>query len=133
MTEPGDLNWLLDSLVTQVANVRHAVVLSGDGLAIGTSQNLERDDVAHLAALASGFQSLARSAGEQFAGGAVRQTIVEMDEAFLFVTAAGSGACLAVIADGEADVGVVAYEMAMLVTRVGRHLSTRPRGTQAWA
>jgi uncharacterized protein len=134
MTEPGDLNWLLDSLVTQVANVRHAVVLSSDGLPIGTSRGLERDDVAHLAALASGFQSLARSAGEQFAGGAVRQTIIEMDEAFMFVTAAGSGACLAVIADGEADVGVIAYEMAMLVTRVGRHLSTRPRSaTQAWS
>jgi predicted regulator of Ras-like GTPase activity (Roadblock/LC7/MglB family) len=134
MTEAGDLNWLLDSLVTQVANVRHVVVLSSDGLAIGTSQGMERDDVAHLAALASGFQSLARSAGEQFAGGAVRQTIVEMDEAFMFVTAAGSGACLAVLADAEADIGVIAYEMAMLVTRVGRHLSTRPRSaTQAWA
>jgi predicted regulator of Ras-like GTPase activity (Roadblock/LC7/MglB family) len=109
------------------------VVLSSDGLPIGTSRNLERDDVAHLAALASGFQSLARSAGEQFAGGSVRQTIVEMDEVFLFVTAAGSGACLAVLADSEADVGVIAYEMAMLVTRVGRHLSTRPRSaTQAW-
>jgi len=133
MTEPGDLNWLLDSLVTQVADVRHAVVLSSDGLPIGTSRELERDDVAHLAALASGFQSLARSAGEQFAGGAVRQTIVEMDERFLFVTSAGSGACLAVIADAEADIGVIAYEMAMLVTRVGRHLSTRPRSaTQAW-
>ncbi|MEO5877426.1 MAG: roadblock/LC7 domain-containing protein [Streptosporangiaceae bacterium] len=134
MTESGDLNWLLDSLVTQVAHVRHAVVLSSDGLAIGTSRDLERDDVAHLAALASGFQSLARSAGDQFAGGAVRQTIVEMDEAFLFVTAAGSGACLAVLADAQADVGVIAYEMAMLVTRVGRHLSARPRSeTQAWA
>jgi predicted regulator of Ras-like GTPase activity (Roadblock/LC7/MglB family) len=134
MTEPGDLNWLLDSLVTQVANVRHAVVLSSDGLAIGTSRDLGRDDVAHLAALASGFQSLARSAGEQFAGGAVRQTIIEMDEAFLFVTSAGSGACLAVLADAQADVGVIAYEMAMLVTRVGRHLSARPRnGSQAWA
>jgi len=50
------------------------------------------------------------------------------------VTAAGSGACLAVLADAQADVGVVAYEMAMLVTRVGRHLSSRPRNpTQAWA
>lgn len=127
MTDPGDLNWLLDGLVTQVAQVRHAVVLSADGLVIGASRDLVREDAEHLAALASGFQSLARSTGEQFQGGGVRQTIVEMDDAFLFVTAAGQGACLAVIADGTADVGVIAYEMAMLVTRVGRHLSTRPR------
>ena len=127
MTEPGDLNWLLDNLVTRVAQVRQAIVLSSDGLVIGQSQGLARDDAEHLAALASGFQSLARSTGEQFRGGAVRQTIVEMDEAFLFVTSAGQGANLAVLADAKADVGVIAYEMAMLVTRVGLHLSARPR------
>jgi len=127
MTEPGDLNWLLDNLVTQVDQVRQAIVLSNDGLVIGQSRGLARDDAEHLAALASGFQSLARSTGEQFDGGAVRQTIVEMDEAFLFVTSAGQGANLAVLSDAKADVGVIAYEMAMLVTRVGRHLSARPR------
>ena len=127
MTEPGDLTWLLDNLVTQVAEVKQAIVLSSDGLVIGQSRGLARDDAEHLAALASGFQSLARSTGEHFQGGGVRQTIVEMDEAFLFVTAAGQGACLAVLTDGKADVGVIAYEMAMLVTRVGRHLATRPR------
>ncbi|GAA0964774.1 roadblock/LC7 domain-containing protein [Actinocorallia libanotica] len=127
MTEPGDLNWLLDNLVTRVAQVRQAIVLSSDGLVVGQSRGLARDDAEHLAALASGFQSLARSTGEQFQGGAVRQTIVEMDEAFLFVTSAGQGANLAVLADAKADVGVIAYEMAMLVTRVGRHLSARPR------
>lgn len=127
MTEPGDLNWLLDNLVTRVVQVRQALVLSSDGLVIGQSKGLARDDAEHLAALASGFQSLARSTGEQFQGGAVRQTIVEMDEAFLFVTSAGQGANLAVLADSKADVGVIAYEMAMLVTRVGLHLSARPR------
>jgi len=127
MTEPGDLNWLLDNLVTRVVQVRQALVLSSDGLVIGQSKGLVRDDAEHLAALASGFQSLARSTGEQFQGGAVRQTIVEMDEAFLFVTSAGQGANLAVLADSKADVGVIAYEMAMLVTRVGLHLSARPR------
>ena len=127
MTEPGDLNWLLDNLVTRVAQVRQAIVLSSDGLVVGQSRGLARDDAEHLAALASGFQSLARSTGEQFQGGAVRQTIVEMDEAFLFVTSAGQGANLAVLADAKADVGVIAYEMAMLVTRVGRHLYARPR------
>jgi predicted regulator of Ras-like GTPase activity (Roadblock/LC7/MglB family) len=127
MTEAGDLNWLLDNLVGQVEQVQHAIVLSSDGLVIGKSQGLARDDAEHMAALASGFQSLARSTGEQFDGGAVRQTIVEMDEAFLFVTATGQGANLAVLADSRADVGVIAYEMAMLVTRVGLHLSARPR------
>jgi predicted regulator of Ras-like GTPase activity (Roadblock/LC7/MglB family) len=123
----GELNWLLDSLVTQVPQVHQAVVLSSDGLLVGASKGLTRENAEHLSAVAASFQSLARSAGRQFGGGAVRQTIVEMDHAFLFVTAAGSGACLAVLASSDADVGLIAYEMAMLVKRVGQHMSTLPR------
>lgn len=126
----GELDWLLDGLVDRVAHVRSAVVLSGDGLRMASSRGLDRSDAEHLAAVASGFQSLARGAGQQFGGGAVRQTIVEMEQAFLFVTAAGHGACLAVLAAAEADVGVIAYEMAMLVTRVGQHLSAGPRNAE---
>src|SRR5882762_5371344 len=80
-----------------------------------------------LSALAAGVQSLARGAGQHFAGGEVRQTIIEMDSAFLFVMAAGQGTCLAVAGSADADVGVMAYEMAMLVRRMGRHLTARPR------
>jgi predicted regulator of Ras-like GTPase activity (Roadblock/LC7/MglB family) len=123
----GELNWLLDSLVNRVTQVHQAVVLSSDGLLVGASNGLTREDAEHLSAVAASFQSLARSAGRQFGGGAVRQTIVEMDHAFLFVTAAGSGACLAVLAGADADVGLIAYEMAMLVKRVGQHMSTLPR------
>jgi predicted regulator of Ras-like GTPase activity (Roadblock/LC7/MglB family) len=123
----GELNWLLDNLVNQVAQVHQAVVLSSDGLLVGASAGLSRENAEHLSAVAASFQSLARSAGRQFGGGAVRQTIVEMDHAFLFVTAAGSGACLAVLAGADADVGLIAYEMAMLVKRVGQHMSTLPR------
>jgi uncharacterized protein len=123
-TSTGDLTWLVDDLVDRVAEARHAVVLSADGLLIASSSALSREDAEHLSAVAAGFQSLARGAGRHFGGGAVRQTIVEMDSAFLFVTAAGTGACLAVLASEDADVGLIAYEMAMLVTRVGQYLST---------
>ena len=46
-----------------------------------------------------------------------------MDRVFLFVTAAGEGSCLAVLAGSEADVGLVAYEMARIVKQVGRHMA----------
>lgn len=124
----SELNWLLDDLVDRVPHAQQAVLLSSDGLMIGGSRGLSREDGEHLAAVASGFQSLARGAGRYFGGGAVRQTIIEMEQAFLFVTAAGRGACLAVLSDAESDVGLIAYEMAMLVTRVGTYLSTSPRG-----
>ncbi|MFC4893644.1 roadblock/LC7 domain-containing protein [Streptosporangium amethystogenes subsp. fukuiense] len=57
----------------------------------------------------------------------MRQTIIEMRTAYLIVTAAGQGACLAVLCGAEADVGLVAYEMAMLVTRVGQYLTSPTR------
>lgn len=127
----GELNWLLDSLVQRVAQVQNAVVLSSDGLRMAASRGLGQEASDHLAAVAASFQSLARGAGESFGGGPVRQTIVEMESAFLFVTAAGRGACLAVLADADADLGMIAYEMAMLVTRVGQHLSANPRVSAA--
>jgi predicted regulator of Ras-like GTPase activity (Roadblock/LC7/MglB family) len=122
-----DLHWLLDDLVGRVGPAEQAVVLSADGLLIAASSGLSREDADHLSAVAAGFQSLARGAGRHFGGGAVRQTIIEMESAFLFVTAAGHGACLAVLGAEDSDVGLIAYEMAMLVTRVGRYLATETR------
>ncbi|MBV9843647.1 MAG: roadblock/LC7 domain-containing protein [Kutzneria sp.] len=126
-----DLNWLLDNLVERVVDTKHAIVLSTDGLLIGKSGGLSRDDSDQLSAMASAFQSLARGTGRHFAGGQVRQTIVEMEHAYLFVTAAGHGACLAVLAEGNADVGQIAYEMNLLVKQVGVYLSAAPRHAPA--
>lgn len=84
----GPLNWLLDELVDKVGSIRKAVVLSGDGLPTGSSKDLTREDSEHLAAVASGFHSLAKGVGRHFDSGSVRQTVVELDEAFLFVMAA---------------------------------------------
>ncbi len=129
-TSTSDLTWLVDDLVDRVAEARHAVVLSADGLRIASSKELSREDADHMSAIAAGFQSLARGAGRHFRAGPVRQTVIEMESAFLLVTTAGKGACLAVLADAQADIGLVAYEMAMLVTRVGQYLSTPARNGQ---
>jgi len=131
----GQLDWLLDDLVRRVRHVSKAVVLSQDGMALGASQALGRDDAEHLAALAAGFQSLARGAGRHFGGGSgVRQTIIEMEAGYLLVSAAGSGTCLAVIAESGADLGLVAYEMAILVRRTGEHIrvNTRASALSGW-
>jgi predicted regulator of Ras-like GTPase activity (Roadblock/LC7/MglB family) len=128
-----DLNWLLDNLVERIIAAQHAVVLSTDGLLIGKSKELSRDDSDQMSAMASAFQSLARGAGRHFGGGQVRQTIVEMEHAFLFVTAAGQGACLAVLAEESADVGQIAYEMNLLIKQVGVYLSSAPRTATATA
>ncbi|MFI6595699.1 roadblock/LC7 domain-containing protein [Nonomuraea sp. NPDC050536] len=122
-----DLNWLLDDLVGRVQEAQHAIVLSSDGLLMASSAGLERTDGEHLSAVASGLQSLAKGVSEQVKGGAVRQTVVEWKSQFLIVTVAGERACLAVLCAQNADIGLIAYEMAMLVARVGQYLTSGAR------
>jgi predicted regulator of Ras-like GTPase activity (Roadblock/LC7/MglB family) len=122
-----ELDWLLDGLV-DVAGADRAVVLSSDGLLLGRSKNMSLPEAEHLSAVASAFQSLAKGTGRHFGGGDVRQTVVEMEHAFLLVTAAGYGACIALLATEDADLGMLAYETNLMVTRVGACLSSAPRG-----
>ena len=125
---PGpDLSWLLNDLVDRVADFRQVVILSRDGLVVAASRELSREDAEHLSALAAGVQSLARGAGRHFGVGEVRQTIIELDQALLFVTAAGQGSCLAAFCPANANAGLVAYEMAMLVKRAGPRLGSQSR------
>jgi predicted regulator of Ras-like GTPase activity (Roadblock/LC7/MglB family) len=123
----SDLSWLLNNLVKGVAGVEKAILLSSDGLLMAASNGISRTDAEHLAAIASGCQSLARGATQQYSGGEVRQTIIEMSNAMLFVTPAGDRACLAVLGAADVDMGHIAYEMAVLVQRVPQHMSAHQR------
>ncbi|MEV0612919.1 roadblock/LC7 domain-containing protein [Nonomuraea sp. NPDC050404] len=128
-----DLNWLLDDLVGRLNEAEHAIVLSSDGLLMASSAGLQRTDGEHLSAVASGLQSLAKGVSDHISGGPVRQTVVEWKNQFLIVTAAGQRACLAVLCAQNADIGLVAYEMAMLVARVGQYLTSGARNAEAAA
>ena len=55
------------------------------------------------------------------------EVIVEMEHAFLFVTGISDGSLLAVMATASADVGLVAYEMAVLVEKAGATLTPELR------
>ncbi|MEU6217623.1 roadblock/LC7 domain-containing protein [Streptomyces sp. NPDC047022] len=127
MTQNTELSWLLDDLAGRMQHIRHALVLSTDGLVTSTSTGLRREDAEHLAAVSSGLHSLAKGSGRHFGAGQVRQTMIEFDDAILFVTAAGSGSCLCVLSAAEADIGQIAYEMTLLVNRVGEHLRVESR------
>lgn len=123
-----DLNWLVDGLADKTG-AQHVVLLSADGLLKAYSGALDQDDAEALAAHASGVQGLARSGGLHFGGGAAQQTIMEWENAYLLVTVAGEGACLAVLCTkGEGvDIGVVAYEVNMTIRQVDDHFKTPAR------
>ncbi|GAA2249162.1 MULTISPECIES: roadblock/LC7 domain-containing protein [Kitasatospora] len=128
MTTTPDLGWLLADIIS-VPEVQHAVVVSSDGLEIGRSERIARDDAERLAAACSGLQSLARGVAQGFGGrqSTTRQIIIEYGGGYLFIVAAGAGAHLAVVTSEAVDAGLVAYQMQMLVERIGTHLTSPPR------
>ncbi|OLT48017.1 dynein regulation protein LC7 [Saccharomonospora sp. CUA-673] len=130
MTEPGqqgDFGWLLTDFVRRVRGAAHAVAVSADGLVLSASEGLPRDRAEQLSAVASGLVSLTDGAARSFNGGHVNQTVVEMDRGYLFLMAIGDGSCLATLAAPSTDIGALAYEMALLVDRVGRELTPELR------
>jgi len=118
-----DLNWLLGNFATRTPGVAHAMVVSADGLPVAVSERLDRVMADQLAAIASGVASLSQGAARYFDAGLVKQTVVEMQRGFLLVMAISDGSCLTVLAASSCDVGVVGYEMALLVARAGEVLT----------
>jgi predicted regulator of Ras-like GTPase activity (Roadblock/LC7/MglB family) len=122
-SEADNVNWLVNDFVNRVPGVKEAVVVSSDGLPIAASSGLDRDSVDRFAAVASGLIGLSYGAAGRFDGGSVTEVIVEMERAFLFVTGISDGSLLAVVAEAQADVGLIAYEMAVLVDKTGAVLT----------
>jgi uncharacterized protein len=122
-----DLNWLITTFVERVPAVAHAIVVSADGLPLAFSAGFPEDRADQLAAVTSGLTSLTQGAARVFEAGSVIQTVVEMEGGLLLVMAISNGSSLAVLAAPDCDMGLVAYEMTLLVERVGRALTPGPR------
>jgi uncharacterized protein len=122
MESNANLTWLLNDLATRVPEVEQVLTLSRDGLALDASDSLTREDAERLAAIAAGFQSLAKGTAEYLQAATTRQVIVDMAGKYLFITSAGKYGALAVVASGKAEMGLVAYEMAVLARKVGEHI-----------
>jgi uncharacterized protein len=123
-----DLNWLITNFAGRVPSVAHAIVVSADGLPLAFSDGFPPDRADQLAAVTSGLISLTQGAARVFEGGSVTQTVVEMRRGLLLVMAISDGSSLAVLASADCDMGLVAYEMALLVERVGQALTPGMRG-----
>ncbi|KPI02988.1 Roadblock/LC7 family protein [Actinobacteria bacterium OK074] len=121
------LTWLLDDFVKMTPGVLYAQVATRDGLK-ALASGMPRDWADSMAAVVSGLSSLARGfTGPTGKKGGVKQHIIERDDCYLFITGAGTGTVLGVIARPEATAQTVAYEMTMLVKRFAPHMSVLAR------
>lgn len=127
-TKDHDLDWLLENLREKTPGVRHVLVLSKDGLRLCFTSGLDVDKADHLAAIASGIQSLALSASAEFGSGlGSGQSMVEFPGGLLLIVPAGEGAHLTVVATDDADVGLIGHNMSELVEQIGGYLTAPPR------
>ncbi|HEX6402805.1 MAG TPA: roadblock/LC7 domain-containing protein [Pseudonocardiaceae bacterium] len=125
--QPERFGWLVDDFVNRVAGVAHALVVSAEGMPLTASAHLPRDRADQLAAVASGLVSLAQGAARCFDAGQVVQTVVELERGIMLLMSIGDGASLAVLAAPTCDIGLVGYEMTLLVDRVGQQLTPQMR------
>ena len=124
----ASLSWLVSTFTKEVPGVTHAVLVSVDGLMVAASDGLPRDRADQLSAMAAGLSSLTAGAAHLFTAGRVVQSVIEMERGFLLLMSVGDGSHLAVLAAAGCDIGLVGYEMALLVDRVGRMVDTPARG-----
>ncbi|MEV7010408.1 roadblock/LC7 domain-containing protein [Streptosporangium sp. NPDC051022] len=125
-----DQDWMIAE-VAWVPGVRHAVVLSADGLLKARSEGTDQAVADRLAAACAGLQSLGQSVGREFGadGRAVRELMVGFDGGYLFARTAGEGSHLAVVTHAVVDPGLIAQQMQAQVNKIGQHnLSTPARG-----
>ncbi|GGB48177.1 hypothetical protein GCM10011492_44240 [Flexivirga endophytica] len=123
----GQYDWLVTRFVQDTAGVTHAVLVSVDGLVIARNAELPVDRAEQMAAVSSGLASLATGAAGLFDGGAVLQSIIEMQHGYVLLMSVGDGSHLAVLTSATADIGQIGYEMAIMVERVGRAVDAAPR------
>lgn len=121
-TGAKQFHWLLEQFATNTAGVREAIAVSSDGLLLAASAS-GNENVEQLAAVTAGLTSLTRGAADMFNMDFVEQVLVEMSGGHMFVSSISDGSSLAVLADKEADLGLVGYEMALLIERVGAALT----------
>jgi uncharacterized protein len=118
-TEVQRFNWVLGRFATGTAGVIEAIAVSSDGLLIAMSDTLARADADRLAAITSAINSLATGASRVYDLGMANKVIIDLDRGYLLVSSLSTGSSLGVLATKEANLGVLAYEMALFANRAG--------------
>ena len=119
----NNVNWLMVNFVRGTPGVDHALAVSSDGLLIALSSSLDRASADTMAGIITGMRSLAHGATSEIGKGQVMQVLIEMTGGYLFVSSISGGSTLGVVTSRDCDLGLVGFEITLLVERVGTQLT----------
>jgi hypothetical protein len=115
--EAQNFNWLVSRFAQHTAGAIAAIAVSADGLLIAVSSELERSNADRLAAISSAMLGLAHGVSESHPLGSPDKVIIELEHGYLLVCTISIGCSLGVLANKQASLGTIAYEMAMFANR----------------
>ncbi|MBO0870000.1 MAG: roadblock/LC7 domain-containing protein [Micromonosporaceae bacterium] len=116
-------NWLLQQFAANTPDVIDAIAVSSDGLLMAMARPGERTNADRLAAITSAIISLAHSSASVYDFGAPNKVIADFDRGYLLVSAISVGSALGVVATRNANLGNLAYDMAVFANRAGAVLT----------
>ncbi|MEV0844685.1 roadblock/LC7 domain-containing protein [Streptomyces sp. NPDC049954] len=115
-----NLSWVLEPLL-ELPHVEGGVVFSRDGLILGSAPSVSTDDGEAVAAVTSSTLGSVRALVDRAGGGAdqgIDEVVVSTPKGLYYVAPAGEGAGLVLWAGREADMGRLAYEVQVQVSKL---------------
>lgn len=125
-----DPSWVLDP-ITEIG-VRHALILSADGIVIGASGSLGRDDSERIAAMVSALHGAARAAGvvslQAPEDTPISTITIQLDASgtLMVMPAGGANAFIAASFSTDVPMNIVAHTLARQAKNLGETLMSVP-------
>jgi predicted regulator of Ras-like GTPase activity (Roadblock/LC7/MglB family) len=120
----------LENMLRRMPGAVHAAVATADGLITAHTAGLDTTAAEQLSAIVTGIHALSHSANKVMGAqaGEVVLSMIQMNNAQMFIGPAGDGARLLVCTDITASNGDVAYEMAKMKDLFAAHFTVDARG-----
>lgn len=108
---------VLDEFLGDAPEIQAAAVVSVDGLPMASALPPDVEEE-RLAAMSAALHTLGERAASGLGKGDLEQVFVEAEDGYVVLMAAGEGAVLVTVADRDAKVGLVIFEMRKAAAQV---------------
>jgi predicted regulator of Ras-like GTPase activity (Roadblock/LC7/MglB family) len=117
--DAAQIQWLLSRFASGTEGVTDTVAIASDGRLLATSDALTRTDADRLATVTAAFANLARGAGTGFELGEPVHVVVDLEGGFLVIKTINANCVLGILANAEADLDELAYDVTTFTKQVG--------------